>query len=541
MRTPSADIADLLRWHAGLDIGRTGGAGQPASVFIRGTNSNHTAVLINGIKMNSATTGTPALEMIRPASVERIEVIKGPRSTVYGSEAIGGVINVITQTNNVPRPSGNLYLSGGRYATHEQGIGIKYHNDRLSGNIAFNRFDSRGFPAKETSNTDHGHNNDSINVNVNTKVGKTQLRLDYWLTEGHTEYDNFGIDADQDRKNAVFNATLSVPVTDHWQSALSISRTKDEGHQNQNNDFAITDRYIYDWKNDVSLIGNVLTLGASVTDEDAESLSFGTNYKENTHTYSIYLHNQSNKNRHSLFTSTRHTKHEDFDNATTWNFEYGYALTNDAGLFASIGTGFRSPDSNARFGFGGNPNLREETSRTIEIGINYSLNENTRLSMRAFESRIEDLIETIEINPGANIYENKNINNARIQGIDLAFQHSHNQWHLSLEGILQNPRNETNGSPLLRRAKRSMTGSLEYEHENFFILLNGLLTSERRDSGGVELSGYGLFNLSAGYKFPGSVLSLKVDNIFDKDYQLASGYNTPGRSVFAELRINFAR
>lgn len=112
---------------------------------------------------------------------------------------------------------------------------------------------------------------------------------------------------------------------------------------------------------------------------------------------------------------------------------------------------------------------------------------------------------------------------------------------MNIEGSLKEPINETDDSLLLRRAKRSLHGSLAYKNANYFLQLNGLLSSERDDVGDEELSGYGLLNLSAGIHFPYSTLSVKVENLLDKDYELASGFNTPGQSVFAELRINFIK
>jgi vitamin B12 transporter len=169
--------------------------------------------------------------------------------------------------------------------------------------------------------------------------------------------------------------------------------------------------------------------------------------------------------------------------------------------------------------------------------MNYDFNRSNKLSFRAYENKIENLIETIEVIPGSFAFENRNVSDARIKGLELKFQHQSNYWDVNLEGALKNPRNESDDSPLLRRAKRSLNGSLAYKHDKYFVRINGLLTSQRRDFGDVELSGYGLLDLSAGIHFPNATFSVKVDNLLDKDYELASGFNTSGQSIFAELRI----
>ena len=539
-RSPSLDIAGLLRWHAGLEIGRTGGIGQQTSVFIRGTNSNHSTVLINGIKMNSATTGSGALGMINTSVIERIEVVKGPRSTVYGSEAVGGVINIITADSGLGR-SADLRVTHGRYATNGQSMNLSYGNDRASADLSFSKLDTGGFPARAESNSDHGHDNETFDVNIRAKAGAGELVFGFWQADGNTEYDSFG-DLDQDRKNNILKAGLTLPVTENWLSTLSISRVKDEVRQNQANflgdrDYAYTDRVVYDWENSFKLYDNVLVFGVSLAEEGTDSLSFGTSYREDTDIYSVYLNEQFVHDRHSLYTATRYTNHEDFDDAMTWNLEYGYSLADKTKLFASIGTGFRAPDSNARFGFGGNPDLKEETSRSIEAGIRYDMNAFSTMSLRVFENKIDDLIETVAIDPENFIYENRNVETARTRGLELTFSHQSGPWNLSLEGIIQNPRNETQGTRLLRRAKRTLAGSLAYTREKYFVQLNGLATSERRDFGGVSMSGYGLIDISAGYHFPYVTLALKAENLLDKEYELAAGYNQPGQSIFAEFQF----
>lgn len=540
-RSPAADIASLLRWHAGLDIGRTGGPGQQTSVFVRGTNSNHTTVLINGVKMNSATTGAPALEMIDTSVIDRIEVVKGPRSTVYGSEAIGGVVNVITSVHDEEK-SADFHVTTGRYSTDEQGMRLGYASDRISGNLSFSQLQTGGFPAAHDSETNHGHDRDTLDFNIRTQTGVGELQFGFWQVEGNTEYDSFGTDLDHDRKNNVLSVSMSRPVLDNWKSALSVSRTRDEIHQNQanflgNEDYALTVRVVYDWKNDITFNDNVLVLGMSLADENTNSLSFGNSYKESTRIFSAYLHEQFVRNKHSLSTATRYTDHEDFDDAMTWNLEYGYLLRQGTRLFTSIGTGFRAPDSNARFGFGGNPDLKEETSRSMEAGIRHKWTPQTSVSLRVFENKIDDLIEATLIDPDTFTYENRNVDEVRIRGMEIALGHQSGAWDLGLEGIIQDPRNETDDVPLLRRAKRTLTGSVAYNQKQFFIQANGLVTSERRGFQDVKMPGYGLFDVSIGYHFPYATLALKAENLFDKEYELASGYNMPGQSVFAELQI----
>ena len=191
------DVADLLRFHAGLEIARNGGPGQATSVFVRGTDSNQVLVLVDGIKINPGTIGGAPFQNIRPEMIQRIEVVKGPRSSLYGSDAIGGVINIITRTADDTQFSAGA--GGGRYNSWDASASFSASGKRGGVRAMFSRFDTDGFPTRTNSNIERGYDNDTIQLGADTTLGQLGLSTNVWQSTGTSEYlDFFGAPLSQD-------------------------------------------------------------------------------------------------------------------------------------------------------------------------------------------------------------------------------------------------------------------------------------------------------------------------------------------------------
>ncbi|MCZ6881180.1 MAG: TonB-dependent receptor plug domain-containing protein, partial [Gammaproteobacteria bacterium] len=200
------DLADLLRFHAGLEISRNGGTGQTTSVFVRGTDSNHVLVMIDGIKINPGTIGGAAIQNIRPQMIQRIEIVKGPRTSLYGSDAIGGVINVITR-----KADGKVEFTAGagRYGAYDRGAAVSWRDEGNALYASFSRFNTDGFPVRTGSNVDRGYDNNSARLQGNTRLGKLDLELSFWQASGTSEYlDFFAQPVSQDYRNQTLTLGL---------------------------------------------------------------------------------------------------------------------------------------------------------------------------------------------------------------------------------------------------------------------------------------------------------------------------------------------
>ena len=535
-RSQATDVADLLRFHAGLEIARNGGPGQAASLFMRGTDSNHTLVLVDGVKINPGTIGGAALQNINPAIIERIEIVKGPRSTLYGSEAIGGVINIITRSPQAGTRA-ELAYGVGKYETRTATLDLRHREgDRRSG-ITVSGLESDGFPTRDTSDIDRGHDNTTINAYLGTAFGPVDAEVSLWRAAGNTEYlDFFLTPLDQDYENRVTALTLKAAPGAAWSSLLRLSHTIDEIDQNQGSDYAHTRRGLLDWQNDIQLgERHLLSTGLWLSREDTAARSFGTSFEEETSVKAVYLQDDMDLGAHRVLLAARLTDHDSFGSYFTWDVEYGYRLNTSTRFTAAAGTAFRAPDSTDRFGFGGNPDLDPETARNLEVGVRHALGRHHRLSANAFRNDIEDLIEY-----DFGSASMRNIGKARITGLELGYDFEQGPWQLRTALSLQDPENRDTGDRLLRRASRSLSASLRYEQPRYALNVDLLATGERKDFGG-DLDGYELVNASLLLRpLPYWEARFKIENLLDQAYQLARGYNTSERALFLELRYRYA-
>lgn len=574
-RVQANDVADLLRLHAGLDIGRSGGPGQLASVFIRGGESDHTLVLIDGVRINPSTIGGAALANLTPEVIERIEIVKGPRSTLYGSDAIAGVINIITRAPE--GRSGQVATRLGSYGTQEIAGGLRYGNAVSGLSVDVQRTHSDGFPSFEAAEGDRGYDMRTVALRGRTVLGPVKLGVQAYDADGMNEYFNQAFDpitfapsgftpASHDTLNRAYAATAEAALLPNWTSTLTASYAQDSTEENESDNILRTIRPEYRWDNGVQLAGQRLGFGAFLA-EDRTDVNDGFNLISDARSHrGVYAQAELRQGRHHGVLGVANSNYEGFSSATTYNAEYGLDVTPKARLVGSIGTGFRAPTAYDRFGFGGQTDLKPERSRSMELGARYAFSAAHTLDVRVFRNVIRDLI-TVAVDPAVDPFTDpdfgfraQNINRAENEGVELAYAYAQGPWAARLEGILQDPvdcssddtgaaltpNNCEAGGPLLRRAKRSVTASLSRQFGRYTLGADVLGTNQRAD---IDIdtfarttnAGYTLVNLSARVQLlPPLSLALRADNVFDQQYQTANGYRQPGASGYATLRYVFS-
>jgi vitamin B12 transporter len=532
-QSQAIDVAGLLREHAGLDIGRNGGPGQPVSLFMRGTESNHVLVMVDGVKINPGTIGGAALQNIDPELIERIEIVKGPRSDLYGSEAIGGVINIITRR---AATGVDAYAGAGRYDTRKIGAGLHKGGDAYRAGVDVGYSDTGGFPTRTASDIASGYDNRSLNLYVGKQLGGVDAELSHWQAGGTSDYLDYSLaPLSQDYANRVTALKLNAAPRDDWTTTLRLSRVVDDIDQNQSSDFAHTRRDALDWQNDVQFTAaQLFTAGLYASRDRASSSVFGSAFDDNAKTRAVYVQDDATFGPHRLLVAARYGHHDAFGGHATWDAEYGYYFTPSTRLSAALGTAFRAPDATDRFGFGGDPDLQAETSRNIELGLHHRFDTRQSLALSAFDNYIKNLIEY-------DLASSKlmNIGRARIRGIETAYDIQARPWGAHIEAIVQEPKDEVSGEPLARRAKHTLTASLYYDAGRYRLGTDWLVTGKRKDSAFSDVynAGYALLNLTALMHVNKRwTLQGRVENLTDKRYTLADGYNTAGRSLYVELR-----
>jgi vitamin B12 transporter len=551
-RSLAPDITDILRFRTGLEVGRYGGPGQTTSLFLRGTDSNHTLVLLDGVRINPGTVGGAALQNISPQLVERIEVVKGPRSTLYGTDAIGGVIQIFTHASHADgfstsgsygsdaTLSGNA-TGGWQGATARAGFGLNY-------------LESDGFPPLTTDLRGGAYDDFSFNLAGSIDVGSGSLGATFWRAHGAVEYMGFSNRAQESAQFAQDYVNEAGAVhyewqLGGWQSRIEVGRMVDDLDQGrvqdllgsfESTDYSTTHRTTMGWQNDFDLSDSQrLSAGISFADEAARNEAFG---EIDTDVANYYVQDHLNLGRHDFTAAIGYVDHETAGGHTTWNVDYGIHVTSSLRLIASAGTAFRAPDATDRFGSGGNVELNPEKSRNYEVGLRYAIAGDQRLNLSAFHNDVDELITYVITNPMNFDGQLQNVDRARIRGIELGYQIERSNWQLRAEAIYQDPEDRATGDQLLRRAKENFTLGYLQRLGRFEIGIDLLAAGERFDFGATELDSYVLTNLSARLNLgAGWSATAQIENVLDEEYELVSGYRTQDRAAYIGVRYDAGR
>jgi vitamin B12 transporter len=550
----AADLPSLLRGNAGVELSQNGGLGGVSSLFLRGGNSAHTLVLIDGVRIESATTGTTPLEHIMLDDVERIEIVRGNVSALYGSGAMGGVVQIFTRSG-AGAPGATLEAMAGSRGTQRLGASYAGRTDDTRLALSVSETSTRGFSAIDPNyapgaNPDRdGYRNASVSGQVARQLAAGhELGMRFYRSQGKAEYDNaFGATPQETNRTDTtlqnLSAYLDSRFTDAWRSRLTLAEGRNDSDDLVNGQpnpfgsrFDSRNRQI-SWQNDLTPAkGQVLTASAERLSQD---LSSDTAYTGTSRTVeSLALGYTGRLGAHQLQAGARRDRYSDVGAASTGLLGYGYELSEVWKLTALGSTAFRAPTFNDLYypGFG-NPALRPERGRSVEAGIQYARGQQL-LRAVLFRTVYRDLIlfDPITFVP-------VNVEHARVSGAEFTYSAAYDGgWGTRASLTVQNPVDEDTGQQLRKRAK-SYLGA-EIWRETGPWRLGGEVTSSasRPDadivSGApVTLASYTVVNLTARYRVDRTYdWWARIENAADRRYQLAHGYNTPQRGVFLGVR-----
>lgn len=550
IRSQASSVEDVLRGQTGVEISNSGGQGKTTSVYLRGTNDDHVLVLVDGVKIGSATTGTAAFQDIPVELIDRIEIVRGPMSSLYGPDAIGGVIQIFTRRGGGPARA-SLALGGGSYGT-AQGSATLSGGFGTAGwySLGLADFYTEGFNACRGSLSaacytiepdKDGYSNQSGHLRAGWRFsGGTEIELNWLQAAGRTDYDG-SIVNESSVTQQVLGARLGFSPVAAWHSSLLAGQNEDYSDNYLNGVFESrfnSRRQTLSWQNDLALTaGQRLVAGIDWQNDHVDSTtSFTTNSRDDTGVFAQYL---AEFGRHSLQLSGRGDDNEQFGSATTGSVAYGYRLDSDLRFTASYGNAFKAPTFNQLYWPGyGNPNLRPERSRSLDMGLAGN-SASSRWSLHAYETRVTDLI----VLDASNSYLPSNIDSARIDGIEAEAATRLYGWdlhgNLSLLRPVDAGGGSNDGKVLPRRAQRTLM--LDADRSFGAWSLGATLRAE----GGryedvkntIRLAGYATVDLRTEYRLARAWrVQAKVENLFNKDYQTAYLYNQPGRGVYVMLR-----
>jgi vitamin B12 transporter len=545
----SLTLVDLLQRRANLDIRATGGPGQTSSVFIRGTNATHTLVLVDGQRIASSTSGAAAFENIPLELIERIEVVRGPLSALYGSEAIGGVIQIFTRKSDRQSADADTRLSAsaglgsfsGRQAdaTLDSAIG----DTRVLISASTRKVDAPSATNVRAGSFTYNPDRDAYeNTNALLKLSHQLwqgevVSLTAWQSKGKTRFDSGpGNDALSTQTLTGLQLASENNFTTWWKSRLSIGSTTDESRVASNfpSQFKTTQNQFV-WQNQLTTAAGDALIGI---ERRAEKIAATTNYTASTRTTdSVFGSLSQNVGAQTLAINGRHDKEDQFGSRSTGGVSWGYQLWKDELVYLSAGRAFRAPSFNDLYypGFS-NPLLRPEKSESGEFG--WRLNRSAfQLNLAVFENRIDDLIafDSATSRP-------QNIRRARIRGWELGVDTKWLGIDWRTRVTAQRPEDADTDKQLRSRAK--LLGSLGASTTlgawkvGADITASGVRFDSANEAASSRMSGYALISAFARYRIDSAwSVALTGNNLADKKYELAQGYNTVGRQL--QLTIRF--
>ncbi|WP_291982844.1 TonB-dependent receptor [Candidatus Accumulibacter sp. ACC005] len=550
-------LEQLLSRQPGVQYTANGGPGTNSGVFIRGASSNQSIVLIDGQRISSATTGSAALARIPLDQIDRIEILRGPASSLYGADAIGGVIQIFTRKGEGPARL-NASTGYGTYGTTDTTVGISGGTDLVSYSVQAGYLDTGSFNAiHDKANIyynpdDDGYRNSNLSANFSVRPAAGQeIGVNLLASDGTNRYDSNDFGARGAGQN--FTADQLVEsyslysrnrINQAWTSTLRVGTSTDasKGYAGNVREYTIrTDADLASWQNDIVLPVGEALLAAEYT---KQKVSGSTDYTVSERTIRSLLGGwNANIEKHRLQFNLRRDDNSQFGAETTGSASYGYQFAPDWRGHVSYGTAFRAPTFNelyfpaGNFFSGGNPDLKPEQAKNIELGANWERGDH-RASLVVYNNDVTDLIE---FRPPT--YAPVNVSKALLRGATLTYDGRFSEWGVGVVVDLLDPRNDedgpNNGNRLARRSDQQMSSYISRKLGDWDLRGEWQLVGNRYDDPANTklLGGYGLVNLYADYRLQRDwTLFARANNIFDKYYETIDNYATAGANVFVGVR-----
>ncbi len=545
-RLQPSSVTDLLTRVPGVQVAPTGGRGSLPGVFIRGTKAAQSLVLVDGVRIANATSGDSGLQFLDVDQIERVEVLRGSRSAVYGSDAIGGVIQIFTRRSSGPGLQPRLRMAAGSNQTFQRSLGLSGGNGATRFNLGASLDETAGIDSTGpsfASDGDHDvYRNKSFNLSLSHTFGERfEAGLNLLDSRGRREYDeprgsspqapysNFAVSS--------IGSYLDAQVTEQWNTRFELAHSE---NRDDSRDKLSHSSYPFNTYRDQATWQNTLAL-----DERNSLLLGGDWYEDRVHASTDFTED-SRWNRamfaqhrfHGEHFSTelglRHDKNQQFGGQTTWSGSLTLPLNGANDVLLSYSEGFRAPTFNDLYFPGyNNPDLKPEHSKSYELQWRSQLSESSKLETSLYRTDLRDAIE-YSMRP-------ENVGSARINGFEMALSQEWNGWTSQLGLALIDPRNRENGHTLSRRARRTLSLDIDRQFERFGVgaTWQAVSSSYNDEANSDPIGGYGVLGLRGSWAASRELtLDLKLDNLLDNQYSRTHydhlgnnyGYREEGRT-----------
>ena len=549
-----SSLVQLLQRQRGVEISSNGGSGAIASVFLRGANSGQTLVLIDGVRSQSTNSGSPSWQAIPLYIIDHIEIIFGPQSSLYGSDAIGGVVQIFTKTGDGPVQVGAStgYGTYGTSISDASIYGSTSGDQKIRYSLSATAENVAGFNTIATNNSSRSF------YNTTQTMGYTRTGAAGKLSQEWSKGQELGLQVFASRNNGqypVFSSSKSIgnqindvstyalfsknQFTDNWKSLLQIAQSYDLGQALTPTSNAVTNsrQNIYTWQNDVKVGPDLIQFVAEQKVASVFATSGNLSLSQTTNSFAGAY--QLKRGSHLGNASIRNDSISDYGPQTTGNLAYGYFFTNQLRANINYGTGFKAPSFyDLYYPNYGVSTLKPEKSKNSEIGLHY---ETKAFDVRiiGYSNTISNLIQYSSSGcPTGYSSCASNVANAKITGLSIGGAVRSGNFSLKGSFDQQNPVDENTGFVLAKRARQFGNIGTEYKTSKSAFGAEGTLQANRNDfSNTGYMGGYAIYNLYGNYELAKDwTLFGRWNNIFNKDYQLSYGYNTLGSNLFVGVR-----
>ena len=558
-------VPEILRMVPGIDIGQSGGRGGQTSVFMRGSESDHVLVLIDGVRLPSSITSGVDFSKIPVSQIETIEVVRGPRGAIYGSEAIGGVINIITrgqQGTNIKQIS--VGVGSDKYYETDLFLSSDL-TDKLHVNFGLGYNDAEGYNAKPVAGVNdgdkHGVENKNVLLGVDYQLSRQlNVFINSRYSQSVSEYDRSKVASQwgpeiHSKQEQWLEATSVITGAkyrrDNYIGSLIYSFGENKSYQYESggdyknaNSTLFTKQHNISFINSFSLSNSLLvSAGLDWHDdlvEDEDTKFEGTVSRYNTGFFTTAIYEISSV---SINGSIRYDDNEAFGDNTTWGLATGWEFVKNYSVIASAGTSFKAPsmyDLYANSGWTiGNLDLKPEVGESVEIGVK-GITGPIDWKVITYKNKVQDLIGSKRINGVSTAYNIKG--ESILKGVEL--EANATTGIVDHQAVLEylDPK-DAKGETLVRRAKYKAKWQGVVQLGDTDLSLRYLYQGERDDFGanGVEtFAGYSLWDISAAYLVTEEFkVSARIDNLFDKEYATVQGYPAPERGYYINATYEF--
>ncbi len=551
VRSGAGNIVDLLQKQRGIEVARNGGPGASASVFIRGGDSKQTVVLVDGVRIGSSTTGVANWSALPLANIDRIEIIYGPLATMYGADAIGGVVQVFTKRGS-GAPSFTAGIGAGSDRARSADAGVSGSSGALSYAFMLAREQDDGFSVTKPGNFSYNADNDGYRkTSASGQLAATvatghEVGVLFLASDLDSQYDAGAstFDARAEQKQNSVALFSKHQLLQNWRLRFQASRADDKAANFSATSTSRIDTRLtaYSAQSDLAIGTDLLQMVLERREEDVVSSSTAA-LTTGRNTNSAAVSYSAKRGAHLANVSARLDDSSQYGSKSTGGIAYGYRFTPELRANASYGTSFRAPTFNELYypGYGVASN-RPEQGKNVEAGLSWTSG-TTEATAVYYRNRLTDLLVSTAVcpvEPATHAFGCAyNVNKATLSGLSVGARTRISDFAFEAGFDLQDPQDDTTGKQLVRRAKKHAKFSVEYSTGPWVASAGVQVSGKRFDdvNNTRTLAGYGLLNLYGSYRFARDwTAEVRWNNATDKQYELARTYATAGSQVYLGLR-----